>query len=171
MDKERNDIPLWTWFNGQFLFQFEEQLEKNPNKTIAEFFKDFLANQKLNNSNFYHTKNQGTLIVLMYGLMVIPKEIWEKSQTNFPFSTRQNFKFNPPTDPSIDTLNFLRLLRNSLAHAHFSLDIDKELWTFWNLKADNTKNFEVTIKHIDLGHFTAEIGKYYLNDVRKKVKD
>ena len=75
---------------------------------------------------------------------------------------------NTPTDINIDTLNFLRLIRNSIAHANFSLDITKELWTFWNIKNDNVKNFEVSIKHIDLGHFTAEVGKYYLNDVWKK---
>ncbi|TKT86539.1 hypothetical protein [Dyadobacter frigoris] len=139
MEKERNDIPLWTWFNGQFLFQFEEQLEKNPNKTIAEFFKDFLVDQKLNNFNFYHTKNQGTIIFLMYGLMVIPKEIWEKSKTDFPFSTRQKFKFNPLSDQSIDTLNFLRLLRNSLAHANFSLDSDEDFGLFGTLKTARLK--------------------------------
>ena len=73
MNKERNDIPYWTWLNGQFLFLFEEQLELYPNKTISEFFKDFRINQKLEHSNFYHTKNQGAIIILMYGLlMVIP---------------------------------------------------------------------------------------------------
>jgi len=166
MNKERNDIPLWTWLNGQFLFQFEEQLEKNPNKTILEFFNDFRSDQGLENYNFYHTKNQGTIIILLYGLMVIPKEIWEKGETNFPFNTRQKFTFNLPTDKNIDTLNFLRLLRNSLSHANFSLDVPNELWTFWNIK-DNKINFEVNIKHNDLGVFTAEVGKYYLNDVIK----
>ena len=98
--------------------------------------------------------------------MVIPKEIWEKRETNFPFTTRQKFTLIPPTDKNIDTLNFLRLLRNSLAHANFSLDITNELWTFWNIK-DNIKNFEVNIKHRDLGVFTSEVAKYYLNDVRQ----
>jgi hypothetical protein len=170
MNKERNNIPLWTWLNGQFLFQFQEQLEINPNKTISNFFNDFCAEpfQGSKKCDFYQTKNQGTIVILLYGLMVIPKEIWEKNQTNFPFNTRQKFVFNRPTDLNIGTLNFLRLLRNSIAHANFSLDIAKELWTFWNIKNDNVKNFEVSIKHIDLGHFTAEVGKYYLNDVWKK---
>lgn len=168
MNKESNDIPLWTWLNGQFLFQFQEQLEKNPNKTISAFFKDFCAEPFPGSKkcNFYQTKNQGTIIILLYGLMVIPKEIWEKGETNFPFTTRQKFTFNLPTDKNIDTLNFLRLLRNSLSHANFSVDVANELWTFWNIK-DNKINFEVNIKHIDLGIFTAEVGKYYLNDVIK----
>ncbi len=170
MNKEKNDIPLWTWLNGQFLFQFQEQLETNPNKTISNFFNDFCAKPFPGSKkyDFYQTKNQGTIIILLYGLMVIPKEIWEKNQTNFPFNTRRKFVFNPPTDMNTDTLNFLRLLQNSIAHANFSLDITKELWTFWNIKNDNVKNFEVSIKHIDLGHFTTEVGKYYLNDVRGK---
>ncbi len=170
MYKERNDIPFWTWLNGQFLFQFQEQLEKTPDKTISQFFSDFCAEPYPESKpcSFYQTKNQSTIILLLYGLMVIPKEIWEKSQTNFPFNSRQKFVFTSPTDPDIDTLNFLRLLRNSLSHANFSLDINKETWTFWNLKTDNLKNFEVSIKHVDLGHFTAEVGKYYLNDVWNK---
>lgn len=170
MNKERDDIPLWTWLNGQFLFQFQEQLEINPNKTISEFFTGF-CNEPFpgsNKWNFYQTKNQGTIIILLYGLLVIPKEIWEKDSTKFSFNTRQKFILNPPTVQNIDTLEFLRLFRNSLAHANFSLDVTNEKWTFWNINRSNVKNFEVSIKHSDLGLFTEEIGKYYLNDVRQK---
>jgi hypothetical protein len=170
MNKERDDIPLWTWLNGQFLFQFQEELGKNPNKTISEFFNDF-CNEPFpgsNKCNFYQTKNQGTIIILLYGLMVIPKEIWEKNNTNFTFNTREKFTLNPPTDTNISTLDFLRLFRNSIAHANFSLDTNNEMWTFWNINRSNVKNFEVSLKHFDLGLFTAEIGKYYLNDVRNK---
>lgn len=170
MNKERNDIPLWTWLNGQFLFQFQDQLEITPEKTISSFFKEFCIQQfpESNKCDFYQTKNQGTIIILLYGLMVIPKEIWEKNQTNFPFATKQKFIFNSQTDKNIETLDFLRMFRNSIAHANFSLDISKELWTFWNTRKDSVKNFEVKIKHIDLGLFTEEIGKYYLNEVRNR---
>jgi hypothetical protein len=171
MNKERDDIPLWTWLNGQFLFQFQEELEKNPYKTISEFFNDFCSEPFSGSGkcNFYNTKNQGTIIILLYGLMVIPKEIWEREKTNFVFDTRQKFTFNPPTDKDITTLDFLRLFRNSIAHANFSLDTTTVMWTFWNIHRSNTKSFEVSIKHIDLGLFTEEIGKYYLNDIRKKA--
>jgi hypothetical protein len=47
MSNSPKEIPLWTWYNGQFLFQFEEQLQKNPNKTILEFFNDFKTDQNL----------------------------------------------------------------------------------------------------------------------------
>lgn len=169
MDKERKDIPLWTWYNGQFLFQFDEQLRKNSNKSISEFFNDFLSSQEgLKELNVYQTKNQGTIILLLYGLMVIPREIWERDITRFPFNTRRSFVFKVPTDNNIDTLTFLRLFRNSLAHANFSLDVENKQWTFWNIQTNGTRNFEVDISHIELGLFTTEIGKYYINEVRKE---
>jgi hypothetical protein len=170
MSKSREEIPLWTWYNGQFMFQFEEQLQTNPSKTISEFFKDFRINQGLQGVNFYHTKNQGTVILLMYGLMVIPREIWEKDKTNFLFTTREKFTVKLPTDPArIDTLKFLRLLRNSLAHANFSIDVGTARLTFWNYNDNGNKNFEVEISYTDIGEFTAEVGKYYINEVKKNT--
>lgn len=168
MSDSRQEIPQWTWYNGQFLFQFDEQLKQNPNKTILEFFNDFLKDQNLQDVNIYHTKNQGTVILLMYGLLVIPKEIWEKSNTNFQFKNRKKFIFKPPTDINLDTLNFLRLLRNSLAHANFSIDVTQARLTFWN-NNNGKRNFEVEISYGDLGQFLSEVGKYYVNEV-KNVK-
>jgi hypothetical protein len=168
MSDSRQEIPLWTWYNGQFLFQFDEQLQKNPKKSISEFLNDFKQTQNLLHQNFYQTKNQGTVILLMYGLIVIPREIWEKTNTNFQFTTRGKFSFNPPTDNNLDTLNFLRLLRNSLSHANFSIDTISEKLTFWN-NYNGVKNFEVQISWSDLGEFIAEVGKYYINEVKNKT--
>ena len=166
MNKSREEIPHWTWYNGQFLFQFDEELKINPDQTISQFFANFLKSQGMQNHDFYHTKNQGTVILLMYGLLVIPREIWEKATTNFQFTTRNKFSVNmPPIDRGIDTLNFLRLLRNSLAHANFSIDASNARLTFWN-NHNGTKNFEVEIDYCDLGKFLAEVGKYYVNEVK-----
>ncbi len=167
MSDSRQEIPVWTWYNAQFLFQFEEQFQKNPNKTISEFFDDFLTDQKLQNPRFYHTKNQGTVLMIMYGLIVIPREIWEKNNTNFQFTTRNKFLLKPPTDINLDTFNFIRLLRNALSHANFSIDADNQKVTFWN-NNNGTKNFEVDIDWANLGEFIAEIGKYYINEVRNR---
>ena len=163
--KTRQEIPQWTWYNGQFLFQFDEELKKNPDKTIAQFFSDFLAKEGIKNLGFYHTKNQGVAILLLYGLLVIPKEIWEKSSTNFQFTTRGKFSIKPPTEINLSSLKFLQLLRNSLAHANFSIDISSSRLTFWNNR-NEIKNFEVEISFADLGEFLSEIGKYYVNEVK-----
>ena len=168
MGNSREEIPQWIWYNGQFLFQFDEQLKKNPKMTISSFFSDFLTNQGLQNLNIYHTKNQGTVILLLYGLLVIPREIWEKNSTSFQFTTRNKFSVKPPTDTNLDTLNFLRLLRNSLAHANFSVDTTNARLTFWNNHNNGIKNFVVEISYGDLGEFISEVGKYYVNEVKNK---
>ena len=65
-------------------------------------------------------------------------------------------------------MNFLRLLRNSLAHSNFDIDIQNQRFKFWNLQKKGTKNFEVEIEYGDLGEFLAEVGKYYINEVKNK---
>lgn len=161
----RQDIPQWTWYNGQFLFQFYDQLKDNPQKSISDFFSEFLISQSLQNLDVYHTKNPGTVILLMYGLLVIPKEIWEKENTDFSFNTRSKFKFIIPKYNNINTLDFLRFLRNSLAHANFSIDATSSKLTFWNCFKEE-RNFEVEISYANLGQFISEIGKYYINEVK-----
>jgi hypothetical protein len=158
--KSRQEIPQWTWYNGQFLLDFDDQLKKNPNLTISQFFQNFLTSQGLQDLNVYHTKNQGTVILLMYGLLVIPREIWERDNTNFEFKTRTKFSLNQLPDSNLETLDFLRLLRNSLAHANFAIDTQNARLKFWNFQRNGTKNFEVEINYGDLGEFLTEVGTY-----------
>jgi hypothetical protein len=37
---------------------------------------------------------------------------------------------------------------------------------FWNVNRHGVKDFEVEIKYDELGDFLAEIGKYYVNEVK-----
>jgi hypothetical protein len=53
-----------------------------------------------------------------------------------------------------------------LAHANFAIDTDNSIFTFWNINANGFKNFEVVISSLEIGEFIAEIGKYYINQVR-----
>lgn len=134
---------------------------------ISDFFFEFQRNQGIESMKFYHTKNQGVVILLMYGLLVIPKEIWEKNSTNFAFTTRDKFNIKLPVKTEeINTIKFLRLLRNSLAHANFSIDASNATLTFWNKNSNGNKNFEVEISCSNLGEFIVEVGKYYINDVK-----
>ena len=169
MDKSRQDIPLWAWYNGQFLFQFDEQLKSHPSKSLSDFYSDFLKDQKLEQYNFYNTKNAGSVLMLMYGLIVIPKEIWEESNTNFKFITRSRFLFKSTTNENLSTFDFLRLIRNSLSHANFSIDPKANSLTFWNNNRQGIRDFEVEINYPDLGDFIVEIGKYYVNEVKRAL--
>lgn len=86
----------------------------------------------------------------------------------FPFLTKQKFIIKPPTDANLDTVSFLRLLRNAIAHAHFSINFHSNKWLFWNIRKNGIRNFEVEIDHVDLGFFIKEVALYYINEVRNK---
>lgn len=161
----RDEVPKWCWYNGQLLFALSERLVSAPNTSISEFMREFKEAQQLNHVDF-NLKNQGLLISLMYGLLVLPKEMWEPkgTKTNFAFKTRKNFSLSPYVCFSTD--DFLRLLRNAVAHANFEVIIEQSKYRFWNTTPKGDRNFDVTITHGGLGEFVAEIGKYFINQAR-----
>ncbi len=69
----------------------------------------------------------------------------------------------------VKTEEFLRLLRNSIAHANFEIVPETNLYKFWNIGPKGVKNFEVEIAHGDLGMFISEVGKYFINEVRQRT--
>lgn len=127
--------------------------------------KSFKDSQQLTSIDF-NLKNQGILISLLYGLLVVPRELWEPNgvSTNFEFCTRTHFKFIHPH--YVTTADFLRLMRNSLAHANFDIVVEDSRYKFWNVTPKGVRNFEVEITHGYLGEFVGEIGKYFINQVR-----
>jgi len=170
----REEIPQWCWYNGMFLFSFDEALQsEDKNKTLKEFYNSFKERQGLSNSPF-SLKNQGTLICLLYALLVIPREIWERDKeqgTKFSFKTIKNFKVTIGKNiVDNNTWNFLRLMRNAISHANFNIDRDKNEYTFWNNHRQGNHNFEVKVSHRGLGEFLTEVGKYYINEVKKQNK-
>lgn len=160
----REEIPQWNWYNGQFLWAFEEQLRSNPTQTIGEFFADFKKQNGLEHFPF-HLKNQGAIISLLYALLVVPREIWERDtkRTAFPFSAEEEFHVTQGRYKSV--WDFLRLLRNSISHAQFAVDVENNAYRFWNIDKGK-KTFEVEISQEGLGLFLTEIGKYYINEVK-----
>lgn len=77
--------------------------------------------------------------------------------------------FKSPIEENLTTFDFLRLIRNSLSHANFSIDAKTNSLTFWNNNREGTKDFEVEITYPDLGDFIVEIGKYYINEVKHSL--
>ena len=161
----RENIPQWNWYNGQFLFSFDEALRVNPGQTISEFYDAFRRTHGLQDFTFT-LKNQGAIIALLYALLVVPREIWERDnkETTFAFETKPQFHVR--RGDVTDTWNFLRLMRNAISHANFDVNVADSLYTFWNQTRSGDIDFEVTISHEGLGNFLTEIGKYYINHVK-----
>ena len=161
----RDEIPQWCWYNGMLLFALEDYLKANPNISVSNFFNEFKITHQLQSINF-NIKNQGLIISLLYGLLVVPNEMWEPkgTKTNFAFNTKSHFTTTSSAEFSTD--EFLRLLRNAIAHANFEVNIDQATYRFWNINQKGEKNFEVTITHGKLGEFVGEVGKYFINEAR-----
>ena len=165
----RDEVPQWCWYNGMLLFAMSDCLEVAPEKTVSKFFDEFKQTHLLQNIHF-NIKNQGLLISLLYGLFVVPKEMWKpKNTTNFTFETRKHFSSVAPINFSTD--EFMRLLRNAVAHANFEVLVEQSTYRFWNVNRKGKKNFEVTITHGGLGEFVSEVGKYFINYARPPTQD
>lgn len=164
----RDEIPQWSWYNGQFLFKFDEYLKsKKKDISLEQFYQDFITENEIP-EGIFHTKNQGVVISLLYSLLVIPIEIWERDNTNFRFNYSDYFEilegiFN-------NTNDFLRFFRNSISHANFSINIISAEYIFWN-ERNGIINFKFKSTHEKLGNFLTLIGKYYINEVRNRNRE
>jgi hypothetical protein len=163
----KNEIARWGWYNGLFMHEFQELLEVNPSATIQAFHTDF-RKDFLNGIEF-PLKNQGLVISMLYMVLVIPRELWEKEkiETNFKFNTKNHFTFIIPEN-DIDNWDFLSMMRNAISHANFDMT-DDGIYSFWNISSDKNINFKVTICHCKLFEFINEVGKYYINEVAPKL--
>ena len=89
MDNNLSQLPQWCWYNSQFLFLFDEYLKINPNISILDFMKIFEKQHGLEPLHPFVLKNQGAVIMSMYGLLVLPKEIWKDKINDFGFESKK----------------------------------------------------------------------------------
>lgn len=165
MKSTRKEIPHWAWYNGQFLFKFQESLERNPYLTIGELWSNFKKDQKLEGFDF-GLKNQGTVLMLLYGLLVVPKEIWgtDKIDSDFKFETKKELIITKPCN-ELSNSDIIRRIRNAVSHANFEVYADLNQYIFWNMNRKGQRDFEAVVSHEGLGKFLTEVGKYYINQV------
>jgi len=132
MNGHGEEIPRWVWYTGQLLFHFQETLERCPQKTLSRFFDDFRESQGLQNCQGFQARNQGTMLMLLYGLLVVPREMWrERPLPAFDFQTRNRFQFHTGEE-DIEGVAFLWYMRHAVAHANFAVDEQTGTYRFWN---------------------------------------
>lgn len=169
MNGYRKEIPKWVWYIGQFLFHFQDQLANGGQMTVAHCFSTFKEAQQLQNCPGVQLKNQGTMLMLLYGLLVIPREMWNyQGLPEFPFHTRQEFQFCI-AEENVAARKFLTHMRNAVAHANFDVNIENGTYTFWNTQNDGMINFKVKVPRVGLCKFVTEVGQYYINSVKPYV--
>lgn len=164
------EITKWCWYMGRFLFDFEDGLTENPNMSITNFFQTFRNENGLLDVHGFRMKNQGTVMMLLYGLLVFPRELWlhQNNLPEFLFDTRNHFNFIIG-DNQMNSHKFIILLRHAIAHANVSIDVETGTYCFSNITRDGTENFKVTILHAHICEFLGEVGRYFINVVGNEV--
>lgn len=141
----------------------------------AEKSKDWkLANRVIKGKygiDNYTLLDSAYIVSLMYCLLVVPKELWERKNGKhsiFNELDKMNlvslFEINYYNENNLHKSHvLLRKLRNSISYANYSID-DNLNFIFWD-KRDNKLNFEVNITRDNLMKFISEVGAILANSL------
>lgn len=167
-----DDIPHWVWFTAMFLYRADNARSETPQISIGELYSSFLADQGLTSDSGFQLRNQGLTLMLAYGLLVIPMELWGRDDlSQFPFNTRKNFMFLIDTVKARDSpQQFIRCMRNAISHCNIEIkafaSVDQcDAFTFWNDRGQKI-DFKIQVSWKGLSEYLDEVGKYYVNCVR-----
>jgi len=162
-DITRTNITKWAWYTGSFLIIANRLNQENPASTTNLFEAFHQTHPEFPQGYRFNPVNPGMVMMLLYGILVVSKETWD-ARNDFPFLSRQRFTFKVG-NPEISSKDFIRLLRNAVAHAHFTVNVNSQEYTFWNVAKDGQRDFEVTVSQSTLGDFLTELGRFYINYV------
>jgi hypothetical protein len=174
MRNDVNNLPHWIWFTAMFLYRADKAREETPTKSIEEVYNDFLRDQRLDQNSGFQLRNQGTSMMLAYGLLVLPREIWDRDDLpSFEFNTKTEFKFIiDDVHAQTQHSQFIRCMRNSISHANVNIIApaethQRDTFTFWNYNLRNQcVDFKVSSSWKGFLSFLDEVAKYYINTVK-----
>jgi hypothetical protein len=163
MTELRNEIPKRAFINAEIVQRV----------ATTQAFRDALkAIQQKYSILEYQFMNQAYVVSLLYCLLVVPKELWlgrEKEHGIYQeLDRRQPVKY---FDLEITNDGFTRDpvyslihgLRNSIAHARFSIDNSLK-FTFWDQRpGQSAPHFRVAASASDLMAFLSEVGSLLAN--------
>lgn len=157
----KETIPQCAYINAQILQSL------NDIHAIQNLVKQ--VGQSLGVEN-YSFMNQAYIASLLYCLLVVPREVFvarndSALDARLPSNTVTDFfKIERDTKgAAARSSNFLRRLRNSVAHARFSVD-DQMVFRFTDRPAPrSTDEFIITASIQNLGDFLSVIGALLAN--------
>lgn len=166
MCDEFRDLYKWVYYSSKFLTYCAYPCSLN--NSVIEQFSKFEGIQEPGN---FKTINQGSVLMILYGLFVLPKEFWENhldksnffSESGFVFNSKGTFTMYRPNN-DIDNVQFLRKLRNSIAHSNVNIDKDTGYIRFKNFNKNRDCDFEVTNNIPGLAKFVEEISGFFIDE-------
>ena len=176
MTEEHKTLYSWILHSINFTNHSQTAASGNGKKLIESFRSD-------NGAPNFQVVNPGSIIMMLYGLLVIPHEFWrnllseddpkKKTQADecvyldFKFDSKGTFIFHAPADGKIEKEVFMRRFRNALSHSHVSLDVSKRQFRFKNYDPSTGEiNLDVSNNMEGLGQFADEVSALFLKHLK-----
>ena len=165
----RLDLPAFAFINAQVL----SLLEKGGTSWDAK--NHLFSSQIYGTSGLdpytYRMWNHSLALSLLYCCLVVPREFLDLPQNH---SVYQDFDtenihglFTETQPPTIDSYLLLRCMRNSVAHALFSVSDPNGEW-YYEFWTDRNPVFRAWIGHKNLMEFTTKVARPLVNAVLAK---
>ena len=161
MSDFRLQIPQFAFINAQIIQEIIPSIRERV-INIAYRLYPVLGNS-------YEFQNPAYIVSLLYCLLVVPQEIWltskaapELNKFLSDFKPENYFELNDVKQNDKNQLKFIRRLRNSIAHARFSINNDYS-FEFQDCKPGKPIDFKISISVINLMKFLSEVGAFLAN--------
>lgn len=165
-------IPAQAWASMIIMMDIDKCLIENPNISLSEYVtqQKTKTNVWLENSDF-HIYNHGTLFMVAYAFLVIPKESIEKLKIEvmndkiIELLSKMNITTNVPQANLSEHSNIIRHLRNSISHVDYEIVYDR---IFFIDKKNSKETFNGNININDFKNLLQFYYKeYYLKYIEK----
>jgi hypothetical protein len=171
IEQEFRDLYKWVYYSSKF-FSYSGGSTTLNKKDIEKF----CELEGIKEPDKFQVINQGSILMMLYGLFVIPKEFWrnyleEDSSkrceaddlifSEFAFVSRRTFNVSIPSNELLDVV-FLRRFRNALAHSNVEIIKEENLFKFRNFNKQGQCNLEITNNAAGLGEFVDEISHFFI---------
>lgn len=175
-DELLNGIVL-NYHTALFLKEFEICIKENPQCTVEQFRAQFINNHEIlrRSEELYPFSlfHQGVAFSLAYSLFVLPFESAdEMKKWNPTINSLQKFNIiKKPDSFTGSTYDWLRLIRNSIAHGHIKItpkyggehgDACFEIWNYQGGDRKKPINFICTCSYLAFQEFLDEFFKKFL---------
>jgi intein/homing endonuclease len=121
--------------------------------------------------------NQGTLLLALYSMLVIPKQLIEKEFTKqfdeVNIKLQQYIMTEETTykkDQKAKIINYLHRIRNAVAHARVEFD-PNNIVTFTDNNPQTTEYCVLKIKLDDIGYFLTQLQSIFMEYYKKRLAE
>lgn len=159
----RVQVPTQAWVTAVAIMNIDETLQNTPNISLREYID--IQKEKTNvwtNNPDISIYNDGFLFMMAYAFLVVPKESIARLNLNISCSSidiilqKMTIRKNKKQHDLGESENIIRHIRNSISHADFNIDDERNITFIDQHQGEVTFNGEMGINE-----FKSLIAEYF----------